>query len=112
LVNAQTLRRVIINPVVLAELTVRYTDFDLLLEQLNGLSIQIEDRISKDAAFLAGEAHRSYRMSGGQRTTILADFLIGGHAQSLGAAILTRDTRRFAGYFPSVELITPETTHG
>ncbi len=59
-------------------------------------------------ALVAGRAHRSYRQRGGVRQTILPDFLIAGHAEVLGASLMTRD-RRLASYFPSLSFITPET---
>jgi predicted nucleic acid-binding protein len=40
---------------------------------------------------------------------VLPDFLIGAHAVVRGYSILTRDPKGYRGYFPSVELITPET---
>lgn len=64
--------------------------------------------IDEEAAFLAGLAFRAYRQNrrGGPKS-ILADFLIGGHAQSIDAAILTRDSRFYRAYFPKVPLIAP-----
>ncbi len=61
------------------------------------------------SSYLAGTAHRAYRQRGGVFPSILADFLIGAHAQVLNLPILTRDARRYRTYFPEVELITPET---
>jgi hypothetical protein len=37
----------------------------------------------------------------------LPDFFIGAHAAVLGAPLLTRDSRRYADYFPTLELIAP-----
>lgn len=65
-----------------------------------------------DAAWRGGQAFRQYRGRGGRRASLLPDFLIGGHAAALGAAVLTRDARRFRSYFPELALITPETDHG
>lgn len=65
-----------------------------------------------EAAHHAGRAYLAYRRAGGPRETILADLLIGGHAASLGAAILTRDPRRFRAYFPELEIIAPEAENG
>lgn len=62
-----------------------------------------------DAAFAAGKAHRKYRLAGGRRDRTLPDFLIGAHAETGGHRLLTRDGSRYSSYFPTVELITPET---
>ncbi|MDQ2878474.1 MAG: type II toxin-antitoxin system VapC family toxin, partial [Pseudomonadota bacterium] len=62
-------------------------------------------------ALRAGVAFREYRRRGGPRQTILPDFLIGAHAEILGATLMTRD-RRLAGYFPALSIITPEADHG
>lgn len=64
--------------------------------------------IGPKGAFLAGAAFQIYRERRRDGTkSILADFLIGGHAPAAGATILTRDPRFYRAYFPSVPLITP-----
>ncbi len=67
------------------------------------------DPITPEIAYAAGRAHVGYRLAGGGQQSILADFLIGAHAAHVGAALMTRDRRRFATYFPDLTLITPET---
>jgi predicted nucleic acid-binding protein len=47
-------------------------------------------------------------MAGGVRTGVLADFFIGAHAAVSQLPLLTRDTRGYRGYYPTVNLITPE----
>jgi predicted nucleic acid-binding protein len=103
---------VFINSIVFAELSARYSNFDRLVQQLEGMSVTFEPTIALEAAFHAGKAHGQDRQNKGKHQAILADFLIGGHAQALGAAILTRDKQRFERYFPSLTLITPETPDG
>jgi predicted nucleic acid-binding protein len=61
------------------------------------------------ALFLAAKAFAGYRRRGGIRTGVLPDFFIGAHALVERLPVLTRDERRFRHYFPTVELITPET---
>jgi predicted nucleic acid-binding protein len=60
------------------------------------------------ALFLAGKAFMQYRGAGGIRTGALADFFIGAHAAVEKLPLLTRDTRRYRNYFPTVVLIAPE----
>lgn len=101
---------VVCNQIVLAELAGHAPGVAALRQRLDRLEIDILD-FADEAAFRAGTAFRTYRDRGGPRTAILTDFLIAGHAAALGASLLTRD-RRLAGYFPDLNLITPETDHG
>lgn len=68
--------------------------------------LEIKD-IPVEAAYLAADAFKRYRLNKGQIKTALPDFFIGAHAQVLSCPILTRDPQRFATYFPDVELIVP-----
>ncbi len=100
-------------PVVIGELTPRFETLDELIATLNTLLIGIES-MTAAAAFAAGRAFQRYRARrvGEPIKSILADFLIGGHATALNASILTRDPRFYRTYFPDTPLITPETDHG
>lgn len=95
------------NVVVLAELAAEGAPKDELLLQCEMFRIELVD-INVDCANTAGRAHRLYRRRGGARDRVLPDFLIAGHAEVLGAPLMTRD-RRLASYFPDLTLITPET---
>jgi predicted nucleic acid-binding protein len=67
-----------------------------------------DDRsLPREAAFLAAWAHTDYRSRGGQRRSILPDFLIGAHALVERLPLLTRDLRRYRQAFPGLELISP-----
>ncbi|MBB2686187.1 type II toxin-antitoxin system VapC family toxin [Rhizobium sophoriradicis] len=99
---------VLINPIIYSEFSVRYGDVD----EVDRLLPQDEFRrenLPWPAAFAAAQAFRLYRRAGGERERILPDFLIGAHAAIRGYRILTRDPSGYRSYFPSVELITPET---
>lgn len=74
---------------------------------LSRLSIDVVDA-GIDAAWRGAQAFREYRRRGGDRLSLLPDFLIGAHASALGATLLTRDPRRFRSYFADLALITPE----
>lgn len=95
-----------VNEVIVVELSARMESKKQVTEALRELSVAFE-RIPIDALFLAGQAFRRYRRSGGTRTGVLPDFFIGAHAQVTGVPILTRDTRRYRTYFPEVALIAP-----
>ncbi len=96
----------IINPVIYAEVSIRFSRIEDLEAEL--ASALMEHRpIPKEAAFLAGKAYLRHRRQGGEKTAPLPDFFIGAHAAVAGLPILTRDPRRFATYFPSVPLISP-----
>ena len=63
--------------------------------------------LPREAAFLAARAHADYRGRGGERRSILPDFLIGAHALVERIPLLTRDQRRYRQAFPGLELISP-----
>ena len=65
---------------------------------LKSSEIRVES-LSREAHFLASRAWRIYRKQGGQRSRIVADFLIGAHAQLQTTRLLTRDRGSIASYF-------------
>jgi hypothetical protein len=95
-----------INPIVYAEISARFATSAALDEKLADLGLVVLS-IPRKAAFLAGKAYLFYRQQRGTKGNVLADFFIGAHAAVLGCSILTRDTRRYAAYFPVVRLIHP-----
>ncbi|MCU0957376.1 MAG: type II toxin-antitoxin system VapC family toxin [Hydrogenophaga sp.] len=102
------IHRMVINPVIYAELSLAFSTVEALDETLAGLQIPVIE-IPKPALFLAGKAFVKYRRQGGTKTNVLADFFIGAHAAVAGLPVLTRDVRRYASYFPTVALIAPNT---
>lgn len=95
-----------INPVIFAEISVRFEDSASLDAGVNELMLT-RLPLPYEAAFLAGRAFRSYRRAGGLRSSPLPDFYIGAHAEVADLTVLTRDVSRFRTYFPSVRLISP-----
>ena len=93
--------------IVIGELALQIEGLADIHALLDGYGVAIAP-LNDAAAYAAGMARRAYRLAGGSREKLLADFLIGGHAQSAGATLLTRDPRRYRSYFPSLALITPE----
>jgi predicted nucleic acid-binding protein len=97
----------VINDVIYAEVSTRYASIEAVGSMLQELNIEVLS-IPREALFLAGKAYLQYRMAGGIRTGVLADFFIGAHAAVSQLPLLTRDTRRYRNYFPTVNLITPD----
>jgi hypothetical protein len=48
-----------------------------------------------------------HRARGGAKTGVLPDFFVGAHAAVEHRPLLTRDARRIAPCFPTVQLISP-----
>lgn len=99
--------RLVINPVIYSELSLTFSTVEALDQTLDGMKLRMLE-IPKPALFLAGKAFVQYRRSGGVKNNVLGDFFIGAHAAVKGLPLLTRDTRRYRNYFPSVRLVAPE----
>jgi hypothetical protein len=95
-----------VNPVIYAEISARFSTQSKLDERIAELGFIVLD-IPREAAFLAGKAFVQYRQQGGSKVSVLPDFFIGAHATVLDCPLLTRDTRKYASYFPTVRLIAP-----
>ena len=95
-----------INTIVYAEISPRFVTPAELDRLLANMDVKVLG-IPRAAAFLAGKAFAYYRRRGGAKANVLPDFFIGAHAVVLGCPVLTRDTRRYATYFPCLALIAP-----
>ena len=100
-------RRLVINAVIYAELSIGFRRIEEVEAMLERAQIEIKE-IPREALFLAGKAFQRYKARGGTRTSVLPDFFIGAHAAVLGIPLLTRDARRYADYFPKLELLAPK----
>ncbi|WJH40729.1 type II toxin-antitoxin system VapC family toxin [Aliirhizobium terrae] len=98
----------VLNPVIWSELAASSLSEQEIVEAFGWLNLKREP-LSYEAAHHAGKAHFSYRRAGGLRERTLPDFLIGAHASVRSHRLLTRDPARYRLYFPSLELISPET---
>jgi predicted nucleic acid-binding protein len=96
----------VINPIVYSELSLTFSTVEVLDQTIAGLGLAMIE-IPKPALFLAGKAFVRYRRQGGTKSNVLGDFFIGAHAAVSGLQILTRDTKRYRSYFPSVVLVAP-----
>ena len=98
-----------INPVIYAELSIAFNAIEDLETALKQGEFRLEP-IPREALFLAGKAFVKYRRQKGIKAGVLPDFFIGAHAAVAGMSLLTRDTRHYASYFPTAQLIVPTRT--
>ena len=101
------IHRLIINPIIYAELSLTFSSVEALDRVLADMVLPVVE-VPKPALFLAGKAFVQYRRRGGQKSNVVADFFIGAHAAVARLPVLTRDAQRYHSYFPSVRLVTPE----
>ena len=98
--------RLVINPVIYAEVSIRFTRIEHLDAAIPADSFAREP-IPWPAAFLAAKCFLEYRRRGGTRSSPLPDFFIGAHAAVSSMRLLTRDSTRYRSYFPKQGLIAP-----
>jgi len=96
----------VINPIILAEVSPRFERAADLEVALAGLPL-VREGLPWDAAFLAGQAFKGYRKGRGAKTSPMPDFYIGAHALVANLQLLTRDARRYRAYFPKLRIISP-----
>jgi predicted nucleic acid-binding protein len=97
---------IVISDIVYAELCIHFEtqrECDAFLES-NEIRVRA---LTREAHFLASRAWRRYRQQGGKRTRILADFLVGAHAQEQATRLLSRDRGFYRKLFPSLDLLDP-----
>lgn len=96
----------VINPIIYAEISVRFKTIEDLEEAIPKEILRRQD-LPWEAGFLAGKCFVKYRQRGGTRRAPLPDFYIGAHAAIRKMGLLTRDKNRYQTYFPKLEIITP-----
>jgi predicted nucleic acid-binding protein len=101
-------RQLVINTVIFAEVSISFDRIEDVEEHLASDVFRREE-MPYEAAFLAGKVYLAYRRRGGARRSPLPDFFIGAHAAVRGYGLLTRDPAGIRSYFPTVEIIAPET---
>jgi predicted nucleic acid-binding protein len=98
--------RVVINPLIYAEVSVSYKTIEELDELLPASEYEREP-LPFLAGFAVGKAFLRYRRNGGDKRSPMPDFYIGAHAALAGYRLLTRDTSRYRTYFPTVDIVSP-----
>jgi predicted nucleic acid-binding protein len=102
--------RLAVNPIIYAELSLSFSSLESLDKVIDDLDLHLLE-IPRPALFLAGKAFAEYRRRGGVKHNVLGDFFIGAHAAVSDLPVLTRDTRRYSSYFPTVRLVAPTNWH-
>lgn len=97
--------RVVINPLIYAEISVGYDTFEELDDLLPASDYEREP-LPYTAGFAAGKAFLQYRRGGGDKRSPMPDFYIGAHAAVAGYQLLTRDVARYRTYFPTIALFS------
>jgi predicted nucleic acid-binding protein len=106
LARAADTSRLVINPIVYAEVAARFARIEDLEETLPRAHYE-RLPLPWDAAFLAGRCFVKYRRRGGARRSPLPGFYIGAHAAVEGLTLLTRDPKRYRSYFPGLRILSP-----
>ena len=96
----------VINPIVYAEVSARFTRIEDLDAAIPATDF-LREELPYAAGFLAGKAYVRYGRQGGTKRSPLADFYIGAHAAVCRYQLLTRDATRYRTYFPTLTLLAP-----
>lgn len=97
---------VAINPIIYAEISIRFDRIEALEEALPSTVFR-RLPLPWEAGFLAGKCFVQYRQRGGARRSPLPDFYIGAHAAVSELTLLTRDPVSYRDYFPKLTIISP-----
>jgi predicted nucleic acid-binding protein len=106
LARAADAGRLLINPLVYAEVSVGFDRIEELDAALDPNTL-VRRALPWEAGFLAGKVFLQYRRAGGLRRSPLPDFYIAAHAAIEGLTLLTRDPQRVRTYFPRLRIVAP-----
>ena len=95
-----------VNPIIYAEVAAGFARIEDVDEALPSAYYR-RAPLPWEAGFLAGQAFKTYRQSGGTKRSPIADFYIGAHASVAGFTLLTRDAPRYRTYFPRLTIVSP-----
>ena len=98
--------RLVVCDAVLAETATVFADAGSAWAALEKLRVAFSP-MTLEASLKAATAWRSYRVRGGPRQRIAADFLIGAHAKDAADRLLTRDRGFYRTYFRGLKVVDP-----
>jgi hypothetical protein len=104
--EAINLGSIVASEVVWAEVGAYFPDRHQTLTAMSTVHVEFRP-VSAEAALLAGEHWRLYRLAGGSRSRLMPDFLIGAHALHQADRLLTRDRGFYRRYFADLTVIDP-----
>jgi len=99
---------VVVCEAVVAEVQAMLDTTVSLIDLLSPLGIRYLP-LGEAAAMRAGHMNKRFRIRGGRRERVVADFLVGAHAMLQCSALITRDDGFFRDYFKGLKLIVPAT---
>lgn len=92
--------RLVINPIIYAEVSIRYS-------RIEGLEAALPKTMFDREEIPYGKSFLAYRRRGGTKRSPLPDFFIGAHAAVSKYFLLTRDAARYRTYYPKLALLAP-----
>jgi len=97
--------QVVVSDIAWAELSAAFGTIESLKNTADRLRFSF-DALNAESAWQAGQLHSVYRRRGGNKSRVVADFLIGAHAWLQCDALATRDSGFYRDYFAGLTIIS------